>query len=91
MTGEPEAVRIDDVGKCVGSDIMYLEIETADARYVPSGISNIEGHVSRPEALLRDGRDIAVLGDGEQQAFRKFNEPETVNMLSSVELLLKKV
>jgi len=91
MAGEPEAVRIDDVGKCVGSSVMYLEIETADARYVPFGISNIEGHVSHPEALLRDGRDHAILGDGEQQAFRKFNEPETVNMLSSVELLLKKV
>lgn len=89
--GEPEAVRIDDFGKHVGAGIMYLEIETADARYVPAGISNIEGRVSRPEMLLRDGRDFAIFGDGEQQAFRKFNEPETVNMLSSVELLLKKI
>ncbi len=91
MTGEPEAVRIDDFGKHVGGSIMYLEIETADSRYVPCGIANLQGRVSRPEALLQDGRDLALFGDGEQQAFRKFNEPETVHLLSSVELLLKKM
>ena len=90
-TGEPEAVRIEDVGKHVGGCMMYLEIETADSRYVPFGIANIEGRVCRPEALLKDGRDFALFGDGEQLAFRKFNEPETVHILSSVELLLKKI
>ncbi len=91
MEGEPEFVRIDDFGKHVGGSIMYLEIETADFRYVPRAIVNIEGRVSRPEALLQDGRDHALFGDGEQQAFRKFNEPETVCLLSSVTLLMDKL
>lgn len=90
MSGKPETVRIDDIGKHVGGSIMYLEVETADSLYVPLGIANIEGHVCRPEALLKDGRDTALFGDGEQQASRKFNMPETVNILSSVELILKR-
>ena len=89
--GVPEALRIDFTNQYVGSRIMYAELETAEAFYQPLGIVNIEGAVSHPEALLNDGRDAAFLGDGEVPAFRKFNHQEALQMISSVELLLKKI
>lgn len=89
--GVPEALRIDFTNQYVGSRIMYAELETAEAFYQPLGIVNIEGAVSHPEALLNDGRDAAFFGDGEVQAFRKFNHQEALQMISSVELLLKKI
>ena len=91
LQGVPEALRIDFTDQYVGSRIMYAELETAEAFYQPLGIVNIEGAVSHPEALLNDGRDAAFFGDGEVQAFRKFNHQEALQMISSVELLLKKI
>ena len=88
--GVPEALRIDFTNQYVGSRIMYAELETADAFYTPAGIINLEGAVSHPEALLCDGLDAAFFGDGVVQAFRKFNQPDSLHMVSSVEMLLKK-
>ncbi len=90
LPGEPVAIRIDYTNGFTGARIMYAELETSDAFYTPAGIVNLEGAVSHPEALLCDGLDAAFFGDGVVQAFRKFNQPDSLHMVSSVEMLLKK-
>ena len=69
---------------------MYAEIETAAGRFIPAGITNIEGRIEQPEALLNDGRNAAFFGDGEVQAFRKFNDTSACKMVSCMDLMLKK-
>ena len=86
----PAAMRIELKNYYVGCPIMYAEIETSAGRFVPAGITNIEGRIEQPEALLNDGRNAAFFGDGEVQAFRKFNDTNACKMVSCMDLMLKK-
>lgn len=86
----PTALRIELQKYYVGCPIMYAELETREGRFVPAGIANIEGKIDQVEALLNDGRNAAFFGDGEVQAFRKFNDVKACNNVCCVDLILKK-
>ena len=86
----PDAVRVECYGY-VGTGIMFLEFETADARYVPQSYSVVSGNVEHPEHLLENGRNWCSLGDGEQHARSKFRNPELVYERHILEVALRRV
>lgn len=84
----PVEIRIESCGY-VGSRIAFVAVETATDRFVSAAITAIEGTVVHPEALLENGRDHCFLGDGEQAARRKFNNPPLSAAKNSVALSLQ--
>ena len=89
-SGKPVALRIELRDFYVGAPIMYAELETLEGRFIPAGITHMEGRIQLPEALLNDGRNAAFFGDGEVEAFRKFNDPKACSMVCCMDLALKK-
>ncbi len=86
----PEAVRVETRGY-VGLGLTYLEVESPRGRYVPDAIRALVGPVSQPEAVLEDGRDWCFLGEGEQDARRKFCNPCLAQEIRAIELTLKPI
>lgn len=91
LSGEPEALRIEITHVYGGCRIMYANIETSHAEYLPHALLEVRGHVVHPEALLHNSNDCAYFGDNEQDVVEKFLHPSRIDGIFSVELLLKKV
>lgn len=88
--GEPCALRIDQVNSYVANTVMYAEVETRSTLFVPDSILDLQGRIASPEAILKDGRDFTILGDGEQHARRKFNSPSMTKACHSITIRLRK-
>lgn len=86
----PEAILI-EVWGYVGLGVVFVELESADARFVPLSVEATDGFVINPSALLEDGRDSCYLGQGEQIARQKFRDPRLADIKSSIQIAFHSV
>jgi len=86
----PEQVRIEGWGY-VGVGIIFVEVEGPSLHLQPASVRAVGGKVWNPEALLENGRDACILGEGEQKARAKFLNPELSRVRHVIEVQLKQV
>jgi len=82
----PEAIRLEG-GGYGGQGVAYLEIQNLSTTLKPSTLRRTEGHVTHPEAALRDSSSVAMLGLAD--TLTQIHDPGLIRSTAVLEITLQ--